>query len=77
MSDHASRSAHYNLSVVETALGKKVDALKHLRAALQQADLKVAIRVRAQHDFDEAYAQTGHIAVRTEAGAKVTVDGAK
>jgi tetratricopeptide (TPR) repeat protein len=70
-------SALRNLATVDWALGRHLDALKHLRAALQTADLPAEMRVRASADLDAAYAATGHIAVNTDAGATVLVDGAR
>jgi hypothetical protein len=68
-------SALMNLAHVEWRLGKQVESLKHLRAALQATDVSGRKRDAAKEGFDIAYAATGHIVVHTESGAKVSVDG--
>jgi hypothetical protein len=70
-------SALRNLATVDWALGRHVEALKHSRAALQTPDLAADMRERARRDVDAAYAATGHIAVNTDPGATVTVDGVR
>jgi hypothetical protein len=64
-----------NLGLAEMELGRPVDALNHLRAALELPDLDPKRRSVTENDIREAYAATGHIIVETEDGAALTVDG--
>jgi tetratricopeptide (TPR) repeat protein len=64
-----------NLGLAEMELGRLVDALHHLRAALELPDLDPKRRSVTESDIREAYAATGHVLVETEDGATLTVDG--
>ena len=64
-----------SLGLCELKLNKPVDALAHFRAALAAPDLKPDQRAPTQEDIATAYALTGHITIRTNDGAAVTVDG--
>ncbi len=64
-----------DLAKAEWALGRHVDALKHLRAALERFDLPADNRQPAQRGLARWNAAVGHIAVNTDAGARVQVDG--
>jgi tetratricopeptide (TPR) repeat protein len=70
-------SALRNLATVDWALGRHADALRNLRAALATTDLPADMREGARKDIDAAYAATGHIHVRTDAGATVAIDGVR
>jgi hypothetical protein len=70
-------SVFRNLANAEWALGRTVEALAHLRAALAQGDLPAENRGRAERDLATFYAATGHLAVETDPGAIVLVDGVK
>jgi hypothetical protein len=59
----------------EMQLGRPVDALDHLRAALRLRDLDPTRRSTTQNDLREAYAATGHLVVETMDGATLAVDG--
>ena len=65
-----------DLSKAEWALGRHVDALKHLRAALERPDLPADNRQPAERGLARWSAAVGHIAVTTDAGARVQIDGA-
>jgi tetratricopeptide (TPR) repeat protein len=64
-----------NLALTEMQLGRPLDALQHLRAALALPDFDEERRRIAERDLRDAYAATGHIAIDATDGAKVTVDG--
>jgi hypothetical protein len=64
-----------NLGLAEMELGRPVDALHHLRAAIKLPDLDAEHRAVTDHDIRDAYAATGHISVQTSDGATLTVDG--
>jgi hypothetical protein len=64
-----------NLGLAEMELGRPVDALHHLRAAIKLPDLDAEHRAVTDHDIRDAYAATGHISVQTADGATLTVDG--
>ncbi len=64
-----------NLANAEWALGLPVDALRHLRAALDRSDLPSDSRARARRDLETLYAATGHLAIQTDPGARVWIDG--
>ncbi len=64
-----------NLGLAEMQLGKTVDALHHLRAALRLPDLDQTRRTVTQNDARDAYAATGHVVIDTVEGAQLTIDG--
>lgn len=65
-----------NIALCELKLGKPLDALKHLRAAIATPDLKPELREAAKEELADTYAQTGHVAVHSSsAGATLLVDG--
>ena len=64
-----------DLAKAEWALGRHVDALKHLRAALERPDLPADNRQPAERGLARWSAAVGHIAVNTDAGARVQIDG--
>jgi len=64
-----------NLGHVEVKLGHVVEGLQNLKQALGLTDTADSQRPTIQSDFDAAYAKTGHLAIRTAAGARVEVDG--
>jgi hypothetical protein len=64
-----------NLGVCELLLNRPLDAIKHFRAALASPDIKPDQRAPTQHDLDEMYRITGHIAVHSSQGAKIAIDG--
>jgi hypothetical protein len=68
-------SVFRNLGLAELELGRSLDALKHLRAALAAPDLNDAGRRKAEHDLERAYSETGHLSITTSAGASVSIDG--
>jgi hypothetical protein len=68
-------SVFRNLGLAEMELGRPVDALRHLRAALDLPDLDAKRRSLTENDIREAYGETGHIFVETEDGATLKVDG--
>jgi tetratricopeptide (TPR) repeat protein len=63
-----------NLGLAEMELGRPVDALHHLRAALELPDLDPKRRSVTENDIRDAYAATGHILVETRDGATLTID---
>jgi hypothetical protein len=63
------------MALAEWHLGKRIDAMKHLREALQSSTLPAELREAAKQDFDEAYKATGHVEIDAPQGANVTVDG--
>jgi hypothetical protein len=56
-------------------LGKMVEALGHLKVALTAPGWTAEQRNIVQQNFDDAYRATGHLAVRTTEGARVSIDG--
>ncbi len=64
-----------DLAKAEWALGRHVDALKHLRAALERFDLPADNRQPAERGLARWNAAVGHIAVKTDAGAHLQIDG--
>ncbi|MGA3124446.1 MAG: hypothetical protein ABSF69_27110 [Polyangiaceae bacterium] len=56
-------------------LGKKVEALGHLREALKWPGWTAEQRSIVEQNLDDAYGATGHIEVRTTDGARVAIDG--
>ena len=64
-----------NLALTEMRLGKMVEALGHLKVALASPGWTAEQRSIVQQNFDDAYAATGHLAVRTAEGARVAIDG--
>src|SRR5258708_1781396 len=64
-----------NLGLAEMELGRPVDALHHLRAALELPDLDPKRRSVTENDIREAYRATGHIVVQTAEGATLAIDG--
>lgn len=65
-----------NMAVSEIQEGRVLDALKHLKEALGYADF-ASHRGLVQADMDAIYAEkVARIALDTDAGAQVTVDGA-
>jgi hypothetical protein len=64
-----------NLALTEMKLGKMVDALHHLRVAVNARGLSPEQRAVVQQNLDDAYGATGHLAIRTSDGARVAVDG--
>jgi hypothetical protein len=63
-----------DLAKAEWALGRHVDAIKHLRAALERSDLPAANREPTQRGLARWSAAMGHIVVNTDAGASVRMD---
>jgi hypothetical protein len=70
-----SASTLRNWALTEMRLGKMVDALAHLRVALEWPGWTAEQRSIVQQNFDDAYGETGHLAVRTTDGARVAIDG--
>jgi hypothetical protein len=68
-------SAFRNLGLCEMQMGRPVEALAHLRAALHLPDLDATRRTVTQNDLREAYAATGHLVIETADGATLAVDG--
>jgi hypothetical protein len=64
-----------DLAKAEWALGRHVDALKHLRAALERSDLPADNRQPAERGLARWNAAVGHIVVKTDAGAHLQIDG--
>jgi hypothetical protein len=65
-----------DLAKAEWALGRHVDAVQHLRAALRRSDLPAENRESSERGLDRWSATLGHIAVVTDTGASVRVDQA-
>jgi hypothetical protein len=65
-----------NWGLTEMKLGKMVEALAHLRAALASSGWTPEQRAIVRQNLDDAYAATGHLSVKTAAGARVAIDGA-
>ncbi len=72
---HPSGATLRNWALTEMHLGKLVEALGHLKVALNAPGLTAEQRTIVQQNFDEAYRATGHVAVRTTDGARVAIDG--
>lgn len=70
-----SASTLRNWALTEMRLGKMVEALGHLRVALRSPGWNAEQRSIVQQNFDDAYRATGHVAIRTTEGARVSVDG--
>jgi hypothetical protein len=70
-----SPSALRNLALTEMRLGKMLDALGHLKAATKLTSWTAEQRAIVQQNLDDAYAATGHLAVRASPGATVAIDG--
>jgi hypothetical protein len=64
-----------NLALAEMKLGKMVEALGHLRLAMSAGPWTAEQRRVVQANFDDAYAATGHLAIRTTDGARIAIDG--
>jgi len=64
-----------DLAKAEWALGRHVDALKHLRAALDRSDLPADNRQPAERGLARWNAAVGHVAVKTDDGAHLQIDG--
>ncbi|MGH7435122.1 MAG: hypothetical protein ACRENE_05570 [Polyangiaceae bacterium] len=64
-----------NWALTEMHLGKWLEALGHLKVALNSPGLTAEQRSVVQQNFDDAYRATGHVGVRTTEGAQVAVDG--
>jgi hypothetical protein len=64
-----------NWALAEMKEGKFVEALKHLKSAMNSPGLTADQRAIVQQNLDDAYAATGHIALKTSDGARVTIDG--
>jgi hypothetical protein len=71
----ASPSTLRNLALTEMKLGKMVEALGHLKSALKSPTWTAEQRAIVQQNLDDAYAATGHLALKTSPGARVAVDG--
>ncbi|MBV9945440.1 MAG: hypothetical protein JOZ69_01165 [Myxococcales bacterium] len=63
-----------NLALAELELGRPVEALHHLRAALATRDLDAKRRSVAENDLRDAYAATAHVKIETTPGASVRID---
>jgi hypothetical protein len=70
-----SASTLRNWALTEMKLGKMLDALGHLKSALKQGNWTAEQRAIVQQNIDDAYAATGHIALKTSRGASVAIDG--
>jgi hypothetical protein len=64
-----------NWALSEMKLGKMVEALTHLKVALASGGWTPDQRAIVRQNLDDAYAATGHLSVKTGAGAQVTIDG--
>jgi hypothetical protein len=64
-----------NWALTEMKLGKMLEALRHLKVAIQAPGLTAEQRAIVQQNLDDAYAATGHLAIKTADGAQVAVDG--
>ncbi len=62
-----------NLALCELKTNRPLDALRHLRGYL--SDPASDVRDYAKKNLDDAYARTGHVAVRAVEGAALTIDG--
>jgi hypothetical protein len=71
-----SRCLH-SLALAELKAGKPLDAYKHFREELVEAnDLEPRAIEVARRMKDEAFAATGHIVVRAPEDSEITIDGA-
>jgi tetratricopeptide (TPR) repeat protein len=68
-------TALFNLGCAEAQLGKKVEALRHIRDALKRTDLAAQTRAKAEREAATVYEDTGHLLVQTDTGASVAIDG--
>jgi hypothetical protein len=64
-----------NWALTEMKLGKLVSALGHLKLAIQSPGLTTEQQAIVHQNLADAYAATGHIAIKTTDGASVAVDG--
>lgn len=64
-----------NWGQMEVKLGRPVSGLQRLKLAVAMLDASDARRALFQQDIEQAYAKTGHVAIRTQTGAAVAVDG--
>ena len=71
----SSGSTLRNWALTEMHLGKMVEALGHLKVALKSPGWTAEQRSIVEQNFDDAYRATGHLAVRTTEGARVSIDG--
>jgi hypothetical protein len=71
----SSGSTLRNWALAEMKVGKFVEALKHLKSAMSYPGLTADQRAIVQQNLDDAYAATGHIALKTSDGARVAIDG--
>ncbi len=70
-----SASTLRNWALAEMKLGKMPEALAHLRLALASGGWTAEQRRIVQENLDDAYAATGHLAIKTIDGARVAIDG--
>lgn len=63
-----------NLALCELKTNRPLEAIHHLRAYLGDSTTTADKRENAKKNFDEAFAKTGHVAVRASQGALVFVD---
>lgn len=63
-----------NWGLAEMKLGRLVDGFKHLRDACRAPDLTDKRLEIARQDLEDAYAVTGHVAIKTTDGALASVD---
>jgi hypothetical protein len=64
-----------SLAVTELKLNRPLEALEHLRAFMAMPSVPADKRELGKQNLDEAYARTGHIAIRTNEGATLAIDG--
>jgi hypothetical protein len=64
-----------NWALAEMKTGKFVEALRHLKSAMSYPGLTAQQRAVVQQNLDDAYAATGHLALKTSDGARVAIDG--
>jgi tetratricopeptide (TPR) repeat protein len=64
-----------NWALTEMKLGQFVEALRHLKSAVSYPSLTAEQRAIVQQNLEDAYAATGHIALKTNDGARVAIDG--
>lgn len=64
-----------NLALCELKTNRPVDAIQHLRAYLADPSTTGDKRDNAKKNLDEAFAKTGHVALRANDGASISVDG--
>jgi hypothetical protein len=70
-----SASTLRNWALTEMKRGKMVEALSHLKVALASSGWTPEQRAIVRQNLDDAYAATGHLSVKTAAGARVAIDG--